>query len=154
MVSLSRVVRAPATDVLEVLADGWTYASWVVGTSRIRAVDTSFPAPGSRIHHSVGAWPLLLDDETVVRAWDPDRGIEMQARGWPFGEARVRVTVAPSASGAECTVRLDEDASRGPGRFVPKPVRSALLTPRNRETLRRLALAAEGHARRAERRGP
>lgn len=146
MVSLSRVVHAPASAVLDVLADGWTYASWVVGTSRIRAVDEAFPAPGSRIHHSVGAWPFLLDDETVVREWDPDRGIEMQARGWPLGEARVRVTVVPSPSGAECTVRLDEDASRGPGRFVPKPVRSAALTPRNTETLRRLAFAAEGRA--------
>jgi hypothetical protein len=145
MVSLSRVVRAPASAVLEVLADGWTYASWVVGTSRIRAVDAAFPEPGARIHHSVGAWPFLLDDETVVREWDPDRGIEMQARGWPLGEARVRVTVVPSGDG--CTVRIDEDASRGPGRFVPKPVRSAFLTPRNTETLRRLAFAAEGRAR-------
>jgi hypothetical protein len=145
MVSLSRVVRAPASAVLDVLADGWTYASWVVGTSRIRAVDASFPEPGSHIHHSVGAWPFLLDDETVVREWDPDRGIDMQARGWPLGEARVRVTVVPSGDG--CTVRIDEDASRGPGRFVPKPVRSAFLIPRNTETLRRLAFAAEGRAR-------
>lgn len=145
MVSLSREVRAPASAVLDVLADGWTYASWVVGTSRIRAVDASFPAPGSRIHHSVGAWPVLIDDETVVRSWDPERGIDMQARGWPLGEARVRVSVVPSGPGT-CTVRMDEDATTGPGRLVPKPLRSAVLTPRNTETLRRLAFAAQGRA--------
>ena len=38
-----RSVDAPAEAVWDVLADGWQYATWVVGASRVRAVD-----PGGR----------------------------------------------------------------------------------------------------------
>lgn len=131
----------PPDAVLGVLADGWSYSTWVVGTARVRAVDDAWPAPGSRILHSVGLWPALLDDETVVRAWDPDRAIDLQARGWPAGEARVRIEVRPSGQG--CAVRITEDAEKGPGTLVPRPLRSAVIGPRNVETLRRLAFLAE-----------
>ena len=52
MVALTRQMRCTPDDVLRVLADGWTYANWVVGSSRIRGVDPTWPAPGSRIAHS------------------------------------------------------------------------------------------------------
>lgn len=138
-------MRCDPGAVLDVLADGWAYATWVVGTSRIRGVDRAWPAPGTQIAHSVGIWPALLDDVTVARRWDPDRGIELQARGWPAGEARVRVEVRPSAGG--CTVEMSEDAVRGPGTLVPRPLRTAALVPRNVESLRRLAYLAEGRRR-------
>lgn len=141
MATVVRAMACPPSAVLAVLADGWTYAAWVVGASRIRAVDAAWPAPGSRIEHSVGIWPALLDDETVVVEWRPDRGITLQARAWPAGEARIRIDVV--AHGAGSLVRMVEDADRGPGRWLPRPVRSAGLVPRNRETLRRLALLAE-----------
>jgi hypothetical protein len=144
MVTVTRAVRCSPDAVLGVLADGWSYSTWVVGTARIRAVDRAWPAPGSRILHSVGLWPALLDDETVVRDWDPARGIELQARGWPAGEARARIEVAPAPSG--CTVRITEDAEKGPGTLVPRPVRTAVIGPRNVETLRRLAFLAERQA--------
>ena len=51
-------------QVWEVLSDGWLYALWVVGASRMREVDHGWPQPGARLHHSVGSWPLLLDDVT------------------------------------------------------------------------------------------
>lgn len=143
MVTVTRAARCAPGDVLEVLADGWSYSSWVVGTARIRAVDRAWPEPGTRILHSVGAWPVLLDDETVVRAWDPERSIELQARGWPAGEARVLIEVAPSPSGSGCRVRVTEDADRGPGTLVPRPLRTGVIGPRNVETLRRLTLLAE-----------
>ena len=142
MVTVTRRMRCPADAVLAVLADGWSYATWVVGTSRIRGVDPGWPGVGSRIAHSAGIWPLVVDDVTVALDWDPGRGrLELQARGWPAGEARVVLRVRPDGDG--CLVRLDEDAVRGPGAAVPKPVRTAVLLPRNRETLRRLALLAE-----------
>ena len=144
MVTVTRAARCTPDAVLGVLADGWSYATWVVGTARIRAVDAAWPEPGTRILHSVGLWPVLLDDETVVRAWDPERSIELQARGWPAGEARVLIEVA--ASGGGCRIRVTEDADKGPGALVPRPVRSAVIRPRNVETLRRLALIAERRA--------
>jgi hypothetical protein len=33
-----RVIQAPADHVFAVLADGWTYSDWVVGTAHIRDV--------------------------------------------------------------------------------------------------------------------
>lgn len=142
MVTVTRRMRCPADAVLAVLADGWSYATWVVGTSRIRGVDPGWPTPGALIAHSAGIWPLVVDDVTVALDWDRAGGrLELQARGWPAGEARVLLRVRPDRDG--CVVRLDEDAVRGPGAAVPRPLRAAALLPRNRETLRRLAMLAE-----------
>lgn len=125
-----------ADAVLRVLRDGWLYPTWVVGASRVRAVSDDWPEPGSRISHSVGLWPFTIDDDSVSLAWFPEHGIELQARGWPAGEARVRVSVV--ADGPGCVVRITEDAVRGPGTWVPRPIRSAALHVRNVESLRRL----------------
>ena len=144
--TVTRAARSTPGAVLGVLADGWSYSSWVVGTARIRAVDATWPEPGARILHSVGLWPALLDDSTVVRAWDPERSIELQARGWPAGEARVLIEVEPEHAGSGCRIRVTEDADKGPGTAVPRTVRSALIGPRNVETLRRLILLAERRA--------
>ncbi|WP_129336430.1 SRPBCC family protein [Cellulomonas endophytica] len=142
MAVVHRIVESPAAAVLEVLADGWTYASWVVGASRIEGVDPSWPEPGSRLAHSVGPWPLRIDDVTVSRGWRPDQGVVLQAKGWPLGEARVVVTVEPLGEG-RCRVTMEEDATDGPGLLVPGPLRQAVLRFRNVESLRRLALLAE-----------
>jgi hypothetical protein len=96
---------------------------------------------GSRIHHSAGSWPLLLNDETHVLRSEPGRRLVLQAKGWPFGEATVDLALEPSEAG--CRIVMREDVSKGPGRLVPKPARQLLLRPRNRESLRRLALLAE-----------
>ncbi|WP_036962283.1 SRPBCC family protein [Promicromonospora kroppenstedtii] len=146
MVTVMRAARCAPEAVLDVLADGWSYSSWVVGTARIRAVDPTWPEPGARILHSVGLWPGLLDDETVIRALVPGRSIELQARGWPAGEARVLIEVEPLPSDGGSRIRITEDANRGPGKLVPRSVRSAVIGPRNTETLRRLAFLAERRA--------
>ena len=136
---------ASPQQVWAVLADGWSYAGWVVGASRIRRVEGLWPAVGSRVHHSVGSWPVLLDDETEVLECDPPRRLVLQARGRPFGEARVSLQVQSHAGG--CTVSMLEDATHGPGRLIPKPLRQLAVVPRNRESLRRLVYLAEGDGR-------
>ena len=138
-----RLVAAPADAVWNVLADGWSYSSWVVGTARIRSVDRAWPHVGSRIHHSFGTWPLLLDDHTQVLREETGRLLELRARGWPAGEAQVRIELRPS--GDHCEVLIAEDAVSGPGALVPPVVRQPLIALRNRETVRRLAMLAEGH---------
>lgn len=147
MAVVEKHVTCPAEDVAAILRDGWSYAAWVVGASRIRSVDARWPEPGSTIHHSAGAWPLVINDKTVSQAWDGERRLVLQAHGWPLGEARIRIEVEPDADGSGCTVRMVEDAVKGPGTLLPKPVRTAVLVPRNRETLHRLALLAEGRGR-------
>ena len=139
-----RVLRCSPEDVFRVLGDGWLYPSWVVGASRMREVDEAWPAAGAQLHHSVGVWPALIDDSTVVEAYDPPRRMVLKARGWPLGEARVTIDVKARGDGS--VVRIQEEAVAGPATFVPAPVMDALLRWRNAETLHRLAYLAEGMA--------
>lgn len=143
-VNVARMQCSPEA-VFAVLADAWVFPTWVVGASRMREVDESWPAVGSRLHHSFGVWPLVIDDETTILEWDPPHRVVMQPAGWPLGEARVEIDVRSRGSDA-CVVRIRESAVRGPGRLVPDAVTDALLRVRNRETLRRLAHIAEGRA--------
>jgi NAD(P)-dependent dehydrogenase (short-subunit alcohol dehydrogenase family) len=136
-------VSAPPQAVWAVLADGWVYATWVVGASRMRDVDATWPQEGSRAHHSFGLWPAVIDDNTEVLYADPERELVLKARGWPVGEAHVRlVLTGDGADGTE--VSIEEDAVGGPGRLLPRPLRQAAVIPRNKESLRRLAFLAEG----------
>ncbi|MEO8284201.1 MAG: SRPBCC family protein [Pseudarthrobacter sp.] len=144
MSTVSRVFRSPAKDVWKVIADGWLYSGWVVGATRIRAVDAHWPEAGSRLHHSVGVWPLVIDDTSRVSAVEPGRSLELVARGWPLGEAKVVITLEDL--GAQCRVTIAEDAIRGPGKLVPKMLRDPLIDVRNTETLKRLELMAAGGA--------
>lgn len=144
MSTVSQLFNSPAADVWRVIADGWLYSGWVVGTSRIRAVDDRWPEAGSRLHHSVGGWPLVIDDSSQVTAVEPGRRLEVVARGWPMGEAKVVITLEDR--GGQCQVTISEDAVRGPGKMVPKFLRDPLIAVRNRETLRRLELMAAGGA--------
>jgi polyketide cyclase/dehydrase/lipid transport protein len=133
--------------VYAVLADGWSYAGWVVGATHIRDVDEHWPAVGSRIHHSVGAWPLQIEDETRVRSMLPGASLDLHARLWPFGAAHVRFELDATPSGGT-RVTMTEEAVSGPGSLLPEKVQSVFLLPRNRETLKRLAdVVARGGAR-------
>ena len=60
MIIATRGVAVPCQRVWDVMADGWTYTQWVVGNSRTRAVDPTWPEPGTSIRHSVGGWPLVI----------------------------------------------------------------------------------------------
>ncbi len=148
-----RQVAAPAGAVWDVLADGWLYATWVVGASRVRAVDPQWPAAGSRLHHSVGLWPFLLSDYTTVEEATPPTRLVLMARGWPLGEARVVLELIDHGPD-RCAVSMGEDAAAGPGRgLVPWSVRQMLIRPRNVEALRRLGLLAEGRHRQQRQQG-
>jgi len=129
--------------VWAVLADGWSYAGWVVGASHIRDVDTGWPKPGTRIHHSVGPWPLTIEDVTEVVRCEPSRLLELDARLWPAGTARIMFTLR-ARSEALTEVRMSEHVARGPSKFLPTFAQDVLLIPRNRETLRRLDALARG----------
>lgn len=136
-----RTIDATTDQVWDVLADGWLYPLWVVGASRMRDVDAGWPAVGTRLHHSVGAWPALLDDTTEVLEVTPGHRLKVRARAWPSGAAHVDLHL--EAVGTSTRVVIEEDAVSGPGRLVPSPARQPLLAWRNVETLRRLALLAE-----------
>jgi uncharacterized protein YndB with AHSA1/START domain len=134
-------VNAPAPSVWRILADGWLYPLWVVGATRMRQVEDEWPAVGAKLHHSVGVWPLTLDDDTEVVDVEEGRRLTLRARAWPGGEAEVTVEVEDR--GMTSVVSIEEDLVGGPARLVPRPARWVVLQARNRETLRRLAWLAE-----------
>ncbi|MBC6448029.1 SRPBCC family protein [Actinokineospora xionganensis] len=145
MAVVSKEIEAPRADVFAVLADGWLYASWVVGAAHIRAVDKNWPDIGSRIHHNIAPWPLRLSDATVVRQIDAPRLLELDAWAWPFGAALVRLELEDLGP-ARTRVTMTEHVSAGPAKIVPGVVQDLLLTPRNNEALDRLADLATGRA--------
>lgn len=142
MIEVTQLVGTTPDRVFEVLADGWLYPLWVVGASHMRDVDEDWPAVGSRIHHSVGPWPLNIRDDTKVIAVEPDRMLELDARVWPTGSARVRLTLESTGEN-QTRVTMGEVFDRGPAREIPVPVQGAMIRPRNIEALRRLADIAE-----------
>ena len=141
MSTTNRLMQASQDQVWAVLADGWLYPLWVVGATRMREVDDHWPAPSARLHHSVGSWPLTLDDITEVVESTPGARLVLQAHAWPAGRADVTLTLHPH--GAETEVVMEEQASAGPGALVPKVIQDPILTWRNVESLRRLAFLVE-----------
>jgi hypothetical protein len=55
VIEVRRTTSATADRVWNVLADGWTYPSWVVGAARMRAVGADWPTVGAELHHSLGS---------------------------------------------------------------------------------------------------
>jgi hypothetical protein len=137
------LVPAKPAELYGVLADGWMYSSWVVGASHIRDVDPHWPQPGAQIHHTIGVWPVTLKDTTSVLASEPDRLLELDARGWPLGRAHVRIELDPVSDG-RTRIRMIENVAGGPSRLIPKPVTDPALRARNREALHRLVDIAVG----------
>jgi hypothetical protein len=127
--------------VFDVLRDGTTYADWVVGTRKIRAVDDGWPAVGTRLHYTVGYGPLRHDDRTTSRDYEPDRCLELEAHAWPAGSARIVITAQEQDGGT--LVSIEEHPARGIAARLHNPALDLLIKARNVETLRRL----EAHAR-------
>ncbi|SNY60120.1 SRPBCC family protein [Paractinoplanes atraurantiacus] len=153
MAIVQRTVQAPPDRVFAVLADGWTYSDWVVGTVHIRDVDESWPAVGSRLHHKAGPWPLSLHDKSEVLIVEPDKRLRLNAGLWPLGEAVVDIKLEPAPGGAT-KVTIEEDFERGPLLAVRNKLNDLVLHRRNIETLRRLADIAERSTRHTQRDAP
>ncbi|HEX4392932.1 MAG TPA: SRPBCC family protein [Mycobacterium sp.] len=141
MATVTATIRTPPSVVFGVLADGWLYSNWVVGTSHMRAVDQNWPAVGTRLHHAAGVWPLVARDESVVEEVEPDHRLVLNAKGRPLGEARVVIELA--AAGENTLVTMTETPIAGPGKWAHNPVSEAILVRRNVESLARLAAVAE-----------
>ncbi|WP_019819704.1 SRPBCC family protein [Saccharomonospora saliphila] len=137
MIEVSRVMPVPPERVWAVLADGWSYAGWVVGNAHIRDVDADWPAEGSVLHHKAGMWPVQVPDVSTVAAASPGSMLELDARLWVLGRGRVRVSLERLGESAT-RVTIAERAVSGPARLVPLRVQKLVLGARNAETLARL----------------
>ncbi len=131
---------APAA-VWDALADAQTYGDWVVGSKRIRAADASWPAPGSRFHHTVGVGPLSLDDHTESLEADPPTLLRLRAKARPLGTAQV--TLELTASNGGTYVRMTENPDGLSAVLGINPLVHLLTMVRNAESLRRLEAVAK-----------
>ncbi|HYZ68646.1 MAG TPA: SRPBCC family protein [Mycobacterium sp.] len=139
--TVTRETTASRERVWSVIADGWTYSQWVVGNTRMRAVDPNWPAVGSTIHHTIGVWPVVLNDETVVESCTPGEELVLHAKGRPFGGARITLRLSDIPNGSR--VEMAEVPIGGPLSWIPRRLALAALYPRNRECVERLVALAE-----------
>lgn len=141
-VTVSRTIHTSPERVYAELSDAWMFTGWVVGASHIRDVDTTWPAVGARLYHSVGAWPATISDHTTILELDPPQWIVFQARAWPVGEARIELSIESDGDGGSIVTMAEWPVS-GPGRRLRNPLQDRVLRSRNRESLSRLAMIAE-----------
>lgn len=132
-----RVINATPDRVFAVLADGWTYSDWVVGTAHIRNVDPGWPKPGSEIHHKAGPWPISLRDRSTALECEPGRLLLLKVRLWPLGAGHVRLVLDPVGDDAT-RVTMIEQFTEGPLLGLRNKINDVFLHYRNRESLRRL----------------
>jgi uncharacterized protein YndB with AHSA1/START domain len=136
MTRTTRNVDATVAEVWSVLADGRSYARWVVGAKSIREVDDVWPRPGARLHHTVGVGPLTLQDNTLSLEAEAPRYLQLEARGRPLGRARITFVLAPAGAGTE--VVIDEEVTSPAPLRAMDPLFAPMVRARNEETLRRL----------------
>lgn len=135
-------VNAPPEQVFSVLANPYSYEYWVVGCKRIRDVEAEWPQAGSAFFHTIGVGPVATNDETRIVRIDAPNLIELDAHGWPAGEARVTVTVDGDVRGSR--VEMIEEPTSGPAKWLHNRLLDAAAHARNTVALRRLARVAEG----------
>lgn len=141
MAVVNVLVQRSPEQVWDVLADGFSYAEWVVGTREIRAVDEGWPALGTNIHYTVGFGPLHLQGRTTVRHVEPGRHLGLEADGGPIGTARISIELLDW--GEDTVVLLDEHPLRGPGYHFHNALSDAVLLLRGRPMVHNLARLVE-----------
>ena len=126
----------PPSAVWDALGDSAAYGYWVVGSKVIRDADPGWPAPGARIHHTVGLGPFEISDETECLEAEPPHRLQLRAKGRPLGTAKVTLELTPKAGGTVVRMTENPDGAFRPLAFLPPlQVFSAL---RNAESLMRL----------------
>jgi uncharacterized protein YndB with AHSA1/START domain len=136
------LINAPASDVFNVLTDAGAYGSWVVGTKEVRGHDRAWPRRGSKFHHTIGAGPMQLRDNTEVLDIRQGQRLLLEVRVRPFGTAVVDIAVRPEGGNAT-KVTMHEMPLRGPLARTWNPVFDAVTFVRNVVALRRLKRLCE-----------
>jgi carbon monoxide dehydrogenase subunit G len=133
-------IQAPPERVWEVLADPQCFDDWVVGAQNVRDADASWPAVGSKLHHSTGVGPLTIDDETSVEVSERPTRLVLLAQVGAAGAFRVTLELRAAAGGT--TLWMHEEAVDGIADHVPGT--DSAIHVRNEFSLERLKGLAEG----------
>lgn len=133
-------IDAPPERVWEVLANPECFDDWVVGAKDVRDADDTWPAVGSKLHHSSGVGPLTIDDETRVEASEPPQRLVLLAKLGAAGAFRVTLELRPTAGGTR--LWMSEEPVAGLADHVPGT--DSAIHVRNDISLDRLKGLAEG----------
>ena len=144
MARSEHIIHAPPETVFGVLSDPRSYAYWVVGSEEIRDADVTWPAPGSRFHHTVKIGPVRVKDHSEVEAVRPGRFLQLRVKGRPLGTARVKLELERVDGGTRVT--MVEDPADTASALMFNPLTHGLVRARNVRSLERLAQLAEGRA--------
>ena len=126
----------PPEAVWDALADPAGYEYWVVGSKHIREADAEFPAPGTKLHHTIGVGPLTLQDHTEVLEAEAPEYLRLRAKGRPIGTATVILSMPPVDGGTFGEIVEFPD---GPYRPLSlNPLLHVATRVRNAESLMRL----------------
>ncbi len=144
MATNERFMPVPPGAVWAALADPGGYGYWVVGSKEIRDADPGWPAPGTKIHHTVGVGPLRLQDHTEVQEAEPPRRLQLRAKGRPFGTAKITLELQPRDGGTQVSISERPD---GPTAVLNlNPLVHVLTKLRNAKSLMRLEELARREA--------
>lgn len=129
-------MAVPPAVVWDTLADPSGYAFWVVGSKAVHGADPGWPAPGARLHHTVGIGPLALDDHTESLQARAPRLLDLRAKARPLGTARVTLRLIAQDGGT--LVRMTENPDGLTAPLSLNPLVQLLTKVRNAESLARL----------------
>ena len=136
MATNETTIDATPEQVFDVLMDAAAYPEWVVGAKEIRAVDPSWPDPGSEFHHTVGAGPVEIKDSTTMLAHERPTFVKLEVHAGPLGSGVVEMHLAADGDGGT-KVEIVEYPIDGPAETLDGPVEDVAIKARNVEALRR-----------------
>jgi uncharacterized protein YndB with AHSA1/START domain len=136
MATNERFMPVPAQAIWDALADAGGFGYWVVGSSEIRDADPTWPAPGSRFHHTIGVGPLRIRDHTESLEARRPTLLRMRAKARPLGTAKVTLEMTPQDGGTR--VRMIENPDGLTSFLTFNPLLQLLARGRNAESLMRL----------------
>ena len=134
MATTQQTFSVSAPDLFDAIVDPETYPHWLVGARRIRSVSDDWPHPDSSFRHTVGFGPLVIADDTTVRAIEAPRVLELLVRARPVLEAAVRFEVEVLPTGSRWTM---VETPVGLYKTISS-VAQPLIRARNERSLRRL----------------
>ena len=137
-------MNAPPEVVFDVLATPEKYAHWVVGATKIRRADQTWPRKGAQFHHTQGAFGIGLPDSTQVVSASRPRQLILEARFRPFAINKVEMRLRKRGRGT--CVTMVEYPIGGIAQKLDNPLMHAAMHVRNIESLRRLRKMAERSA--------
>jgi uncharacterized protein YndB with AHSA1/START domain len=148
MTTVTHTFHHPLITVFDALADPLTYPQWLLGAKEIRAIDPTWPAPGSTFHHRVGlVGPVTLADSSSVAGIEAPNLLVLEVRARPLG--RARVTFRLRASGPSTTEVAFSEETIGYAKVLA-PIAGPLAIPRNQRSLDNLGRYLDRTARRRD----